>query len=73
MSTHTFNAKLRRPKGDKIEMSQAEFQEEHRRLPELLRSGTPSERSAEAQRQEAEAHKEHLRLRTKRSLGRAKG
>lgn len=57
MSQHTFDAKLRGRKGNAIQMPKKEFEEEHRRLPELLRSGTPAERSAEAARQEAEARR----------------
>lgn len=61
MSVETFNAKLRGAKNGKIEMPRKEFEEEHRRLPELLRSGTPSERASEAARQEAEARRESVR------------
>jgi hypothetical protein len=61
MGIETFNAKLRGAKNGKIEMPRKEFEEEHRRLPELLRSGTPSERASEAARQESEARRTALR------------
>ena len=72
MGSEVFNAKLR-GRRDAIQMSKKEFEEEHRRLPELLRSGTPTERAREAARQEAEARRESVRLGLRASRGSAKG
>lgn len=61
MSSHMERLKSKLRGETSVQMPKAEFEKEHEQLSRVLRSGTPAQRTAEAERQEAEARKARVR------------